>query len=76
MTGKEEIWRIKRRDSYPSSDMIPMMAGKTSEAEGNPHSLLLSLSLMGISRWLYTKLFATHGSANVGIVYNRCLSQK
>lgn len=65
-----------RRDSHPSGGMIPMTAGSTNEAEGNPHSLLLSLSLIRGSRWLYTKLFATHGSASVGIVYNRCLSQK
>lgn len=76
MTGKEEFWRVMTRDSRPSGGMIPMTAGRINEAEGNPHSLLLSLSLMRRSRWLYTKLFATHGSANVGIVYNRCLSQK
>lgn len=75
MTGKGETWGIKRRDIYTSGGMIPMMAGKTNEAEGNPRSLSLSLSHVRESRWLYTKLFATHGSASVGTVYNQCLSQ-
>lgn len=75
MIGKVETWGIKRRDICPSGGMIPMMAGKTNEAEGNPRSLSLSLSHVRESRWLYTELFATHGSASVGIVYNRCLSQ-
>lgn len=76
MIGKEETWRIKRRDIHSSGDMIPMMAGRTDEAEGSLHSLLLFLSHVRGSRWLFTELPETHGSASVEIFYKPLLPLK